>query len=107
MFPQSSLHAQEHRHTRTGLGQWMKMTILHHTNALYIIVLPVLGEEPHTGLMIRCPHTIGHSVCMHYQDLSHIDLIEFAEVHGLEAIDGRPDVLAVATFLDQLQLPDT
>lgn len=38
---------------------------------------------------------------------SYIYLVKFAKVHGLEAVDGRPDVLAVATLLDQLQLADT
>lgn len=31
--------------------------------------------------------------------VTYIDLIKLAEVHGLEAIDGRSDVLAVGTLL--------
>ena len=39
--------------------------------------------------------------------LTHIDLIKLAEVHGLEAVDGWSDVLAVGTLLHHLQLPHT
>lgn len=36
---------------------------------------------------------------------THVNLIELAKVHGVEAVDGRPDVLAVGALLHQLQLP--
>lgn len=38
---------------------------------------------------------------------THVDLVELAEVHGLEAVDGRPDVLAVRALLHHLQLANT
>ncbi len=38
---------------------------------------------------------------------SHIDFIKFPKVHGLEAVDGWPNVLAVCALLDKFQLPYT
>lgn len=35
-------------------------------------------------------------------DVTHIDLVELAEVHGLEAVDGWSYVLAVGTLFHNL-----
>lgn len=43
----------------------------------------------------------------HIREVTHIDLIKLAEVHGLEAVDGWSDVLAVGALLHHLQLPHT
>lgn len=37
--------------------------------------------------------------------MTHIDFVKLAKVHGLEAVDGWPDVLAISTLLYHLQLP--
>lgn len=39
--------------------------------------------------------------------LAHIDLVELPKVHGLEAVNGGAQVLAVGAGLDNLQLPYT
>lgn len=36
---------------------------------------------------------------------THVNLIKLAKVHGVEAVYGRPDVLAVGALLHHLQLP--
>lgn len=36
---------------------------------------------------------------------THVDFVKLAEVHGLEAVNGRPDVLTVGTLLHYLKLP--
>lgn len=38
---------------------------------------------------------------------THVDLVKLAEVHGLEAVDGGPDVFAVGALFHHLQLPYT
>lgn len=39
--------------------------------------------------------------------MTHIDFVELAKVHGLEAVDRWPDVLAISTLLYHFQLPHT
>lgn len=39
------------------------------------------------------------------QENTHINFVKLAKVHGVEAVDGRSDVLAVGALLHHLQLP--
>lgn len=54
----------------------------------------------HSKRWSRPPHRPPHPP-------THIDLVELAKIHGLEAIDGGADVLAVRAGLHHLQLPHT
>lgn len=58
----------------------------------------LLKEKPRKGVPL---------VTSRRERPTHIDFVELAEVHGLEAVDGRPDVLAVRALLHHLQLANT
>lgn len=57
-------------------------------------------KKPRPDYMITIatyPQTKGN-----IHEVTHIDLVKLAEVHGLETVDGRSDVLAVSALLHHL-----